>query len=529
MSYIAVSYQILFEDTMAYGSHHYLTNFRFQCIAREHFFFNGLFSQETFKDVVILTQQGYSRNMAPVFLGERVAIFLTFDEPTRSTTRLCFRVVRYDGVPVCCGYQMLVFTDRITGELIPVPTVLVNYVMQNLGLIERVANPAFAERVVKGGKELKNIFTPEICELGQLIATDTQRHGLGVEIVDSSNLLSIQKEIRKITPFVSDAASNWQKVLNGHISNQMSEPVIFMFPGQGSYDYQTLKIIHNNYPSLQPYFDAADAATQNHFGRSFSSLIQTTSQKEHDRLLQEFPDLEQVGIFLTNIMLATLLKEHGLSPHILVGHSFGELAALTVAGAFDFNTGLEIVCHRILSLQQMETSFGGMLAITCGAERLPELVHIIQQTQVTVAIVNHPQQIILSGVQTELKQVELYLLTLNIPCTFLKSRYPFHSTLLTAAMETFAASLQHIQFQSPQISVYSPIEQGFYGENTDFPRLLASHLIRPFNFCDTVKFFQQRKVHSWIECGAGKVLSRLVKKNWFSDSQPHILPVVSPD
>jgi hypothetical protein len=29
------SYCVRFEDSMAYGTHHYLTNFRFQCIARE--------------------------------------------------------------------------------------------------------------------------------------------------------------------------------------------------------------------------------------------------------------------------------------------------------------------------------------------------------------------------------------------------------------------------------------------------------------------------------------------------------------
>jgi hypothetical protein len=38
MSFFTIPYQIHFEDTMAYGSHHYLTNFRFQCAAHEAFY-----------------------------------------------------------------------------------------------------------------------------------------------------------------------------------------------------------------------------------------------------------------------------------------------------------------------------------------------------------------------------------------------------------------------------------------------------------------------------------------------------------
>src|SRR5262249_34054476 len=40
--FYAITYPIRFEDTMAYGSHHFLTNFRFQCAVRESLFFDYL-------------------------------------------------------------------------------------------------------------------------------------------------------------------------------------------------------------------------------------------------------------------------------------------------------------------------------------------------------------------------------------------------------------------------------------------------------------------------------------------------------
>lgn len=510
MNYIAVPYQIHFEDTMAYGSHHYLTNYRFQCIARERFFFSELFEQGTFKDVVILTQQGYSRNMAPVGLGERVGILLTFDEPTRSTVRLCFRVVRYDGVPVCCGYQMLVFTSKNDGELIPIPPILVDYVMQHVSLIERLNAPPFAERVVQGGRALKTIFTNEVCELGKWITKKKDRE-FDVEIINES---LVKAGI----------------ISNAELRSTAKNKVVFMFPGQGSYDHQTLTNLYKNYPHKRNYFVKADIATRQYLGAPFLPLVETSFHDQPQLLLQRYPELDQIAIFLTEVVLADLLIEQGLQPDILIGHSFGELAALAVGGAFNnLETGFEIICQRILALNQLKGLVGGMLAVPCSSEKLSDLARIIQATSLTVAVVNHPQQIILSGLRAELEQIETELARQGIGSKYLKSRYPFHSNLLLPAIGHFRANLKHLSFQLPRIPVYSPIEQAFYTANVDFPLILSSHFIRPFNFGSAVKALCEEGCQSFIECGAGNVLVKLMQKNLSPDSPVHAWGVVPGD
>ena len=42
MNYFATDYTIHFDDTMAYGSHHFLTAFKFQCAAREALLYGAL-------------------------------------------------------------------------------------------------------------------------------------------------------------------------------------------------------------------------------------------------------------------------------------------------------------------------------------------------------------------------------------------------------------------------------------------------------------------------------------------------------
>jgi len=173
-----MQYQVLFHDTMAYGSHHYMTNFKFQNIARETLLFetrvNGSSTwHEQLKDILMLTREAYTLNFIPVGLGDKVAILMTYEEPSRSTVRLCFRIVNSEGEPVSCGYQKMILMHKETHELVPPPPLLSQYLDSGSerSLLETITNPSFADRVKTGGREVKEIFSYSVRELGKTIAT----------------------------------------------------------------------------------------------------------------------------------------------------------------------------------------------------------------------------------------------------------------------------------------------------------------------------------------------------------------------
>jgi len=177
MPYFGMQYQILFHDTMAYGSHHHMANFKFQNIARETILFesrvNGQKSwQEQLKDVLVVTREAYSLNLAPVGLGEKVAILLTYEDPTLCTVRLCFRVIDFRGEPISCGYQSMIVVHRDTHELVPAPPLLTQYLdaQSECSLLEELTNPSFAERAKAGSREVRHIFPESIRRLGLSIA-----------------------------------------------------------------------------------------------------------------------------------------------------------------------------------------------------------------------------------------------------------------------------------------------------------------------------------------------------------------------
>lgn len=182
MPFFAMQYQILFHDTMAYGSHHYMTNFKFQNIARETILLetssNGhrCFDEQA-KDIIMLTREAYSKNLAPVWLGQKVGILLSYEEPSRSSFRLCFRVVEQEGQPVCCGYQTMVLIHKDTHELVPAPPFLVSYldVEAKRNLIEPLTSPNFAELAISGSAGVRKIFPEQIRLLGKSIANAPRR------------------------------------------------------------------------------------------------------------------------------------------------------------------------------------------------------------------------------------------------------------------------------------------------------------------------------------------------------------------
>ena len=169
-----------------------MTNFKFQNIARETILLETSVDgrrcfDEQAKDIVMLTREAYSLNLAPVWLGQKVGILLSYEEPTRSTFRLCFRVMEEAGQPVCCGYQTMILMHKDTQELVPAPPFLAKYLNAEAdgNLIEPLTKPTFAELARSGSSGVKHIFPENIRRLGKAIAAAPRRTAYP-RIVDES-------------------------------------------------------------------------------------------------------------------------------------------------------------------------------------------------------------------------------------------------------------------------------------------------------------------------------------------------------
>jgi acyl-CoA thioesterase FadM len=393
MEFFAMPYLVMFHDTMAYGSHHFMTNFKFQCIIREHLLFDNSLDVTTpegkkeFDKLILLTQEGYCRNLNPVRIGEKVAILLSAEEPTLSSVRLCFRVVRYDGVPITCGFQTVVCVSSETGSVVPAPDFIVNY---GTRMMERLESPSFAERILKG--RTKEIFDDAV--ISTAIAVANSEPGMSYP-----RFVAAEKSVE--TPALPD--QDIEKFPKG---------IVFMFPGQGSYAPSVLRELYHADTESALLLQKADNITEYFLGESILKLITAEDMEQHDALMEQSPDLAQVGIYLGSVLAARYLIKRGVKPDCVVGHSAGELAALAIAGVYSDERGVEIICNRILALQFTKKDPAGMLAVFCDEARVRSVISGIGGT-LRVPVINHAEQTVISGASADLQNLESKLESLG--------------------------------------------------------------------------------------------------------------------
>src|SRR3974377_1069063 len=166
--FYAVQYRVLFHDTMAYGTHHFLTNFKFQCEAREHLLFRQLDlctaeERRQFDDILLLTQAAFSRNMNSVPVGARVAILLSVEDIAVPSGCFCFRVGWPGGRPVACGFQTIAMLSSKTRQLVAFPRFLQGHILR-----ERLAAPDFQTRVLAG--DTASLFSGHVLATAMRVA-----------------------------------------------------------------------------------------------------------------------------------------------------------------------------------------------------------------------------------------------------------------------------------------------------------------------------------------------------------------------
>lgn len=498
MPFFAMPYRVLFHDTMAYGSHHYLTNFKFQNIARETILFEGKVGglsvwEEQLKKMLLLTREAYSLNLAPVELGQRVAILLSYEEQTRSTFRLCFRIIRQDGQPVSCGYQTMLCMDKESLELVPAPSMVTRYLdaHSDFCLIEKLTDPSFAERLKRGAAATREIFSADVIRIGVHVANAPER--LAYARIIDSNL----KEWR------IDGAAELPRTNQG---------TVFLFSGQGSYNPEVLRELYDRFHQTRRYFQIADQVSRQLLGQEFLAVIFAPSKDAHDRLLGANPDVTQIGTYLAGALIAGILMDRGLQPDLLVGHSMGELAALAASGVYSIESGLELVCRRVVALRSAGVS-GQMVAVTCGTERAKQILATLEPHSIEIAVINHPKQTVLSGLPADFERLDQILASQGISMTRVESPFPFHSSLLAAAVEPFRRKLSEFSFSSARIPVYHCTKRMLFSPDNDLPNILSRQFVERLDFAEIVSDLGESGYTNFIECGAGDVLTRLIGKN----------------
>jgi malonyl CoA-acyl carrier protein transacylase len=219
--------------------------------------------------------------------------------------------------------------------------------------------------------------------------------------------------------------------------------------------------------------------------------------------VEESTRFAQPAIFCASL---AAWEAFGLEPGVAAGHSLGELAALTAAGAIARDDALELVVLRGRLMAEADPD-GSMIALIGGT---PEEAHAIaEQAGVTVANDNAPGQIVLSGPRAALALAEEAAREVGRRVLPVDVAGAFHSPSMRPAVAPFRAALDDVAIHEPRFAVLScattrPFE--------DVRAELAEALVRPVRWRETVLALDAAGVTRFVETGPGKLLARMGKR-----------------
>ncbi|GAA3683985.1 hypothetical protein GCM10022267_83520 [Lentzea roselyniae] len=283
--------------------------------------------------------------------------------------------------------------------------------------------------------------------------------------------------------------------------------VAFLFPGQGSYVKGALSALAELSPDTAAVF-----TTINEVGRSLGEPTVTAEilgDRPLEKLVVEEPTGLQLAMFGISVALFTELRGRGVEPHVLVGHSVGEIAALTCAGAFDLADGARVVHLRNRVLSKYGAA-GVMAAVGADAERVEALVRAVDDPRLVVACHNAPRQTVVSGPAAAVGQVVALATALGLWSRQLNAPQAYHSPVLIDAMEPLREALTDLRQRPLRHPVLSPVLGRPCRDDDDLVGLIVDHLRRPVLFMETVRFLHARNVTDFVECGARDILTELV-------------------
>ncbi|HVT12057.1 MAG TPA: ACP S-malonyltransferase [Fimbriimonadaceae bacterium] len=283
--------------------------------------------------------------------------------------------------------------------------------------------------------------------------------------------------------------------------------VAVVFPGQGSQKPGMGKSLFDTRSEARRVFETVSQAT----GVDAAKLCFDTDE-ETLRQTQN----AQLALYACGVAAWACLDAHlrGVLPvDGFAGHSVGEYAALAASGTVSVEEGARLVQRRGEIMARAGQSRPGTMAAVLGLERdqLDEVCRSVEGV-VVVANDNCPGQLVISG---DVEAVRLAgeaaqakgakrVLPLNVSGAF-------HSPLMAESASEMRKALDAATFAESG-RVISNVTAQPVVQPGRWPELLEMQLKSPVRWTETIQNMLNEGIDTFVECGAGDVLSGLIRR-----------------
>jgi [acyl-carrier-protein] S-malonyltransferase len=292
----------------------------------------------------------------------------------------------------------------------------------------------------------------------------------------------------------------------------------FIFPGQGS----------------QAVGMGRDLAAAFAAAREVFQEVDDTLNQKLSKLMFEGPGEEltltentQPALMAHSLaVLRVLEREAGITVPtkalVVAGHSLGEYTALAAAGAFSIPDAARLLKLRGQSMQQAVPAGQGAMAALLGADmdQAREIcaeaapVPDTDQTEVVQpANDNGGGQVVISGHRGAIERAIEIAKTKGIKrAMLLPVSAPFHCALMAPAADAMAEALEKTAPAVPTVPLVANVSAKRESHPVRIRELLIQQVTATVRWQECVRTMTDMGVDRFIELGAGKVLTGLIKR-----------------
>ena len=301
--------------------------------------------------------------------------------------------------------------------------------------------------------------------------------------------------------------------LSDYKSNPKPNPIILIFGGQTARSVGLNKHVYDTSALLRKYLDECDEVIKS-FG--YKGI--------YPDIFERTPSDDVVSLQTTQFALQYACAQSwiacGLKVDCVLGHSFGHLVALTVAGTLSLVDGLKLVHGRaVLMRDKWGPERGSMVALEADRADAMDLISSVRNRHssssfgLEVACFNGPRSHVLVGSSAEINTalVEVAKRTTTAKVKVLDVTHGFHSRFCDPILPDLEELAQGLTFNKPQIYVETCSDGDTWPAVT--AKLIADHTRTPVYFEDAVKRIEARYgACTWLEAGSNTSVNSIARR-----------------
>ena len=279
--------------------------------------------------------------------------------------------------------------------------------------------------------------------------------------------------------------------------------IAFLFTGQGAQYSGMARQLYGSQPTFRATLDKCDQFLQPYLDRSLLTIL--FANNESDAALVNETAYTQPALFAVEYALAELWQSWGIHPSVVMGHSVGEYVAACIAGVFTLEDGLKLIAERARLMQKLPS--GGGMAAVFAEEAVVSKAIASYADRLSMAAVNGPSNVVISGEDQILSEVLETLLQHGIKSRRLIVSHAFHSSFMEPMLDEFEQIASSIQYSEPELGFISNITgQLTTRKQVTDPHYWREHVRQPVRFADAMSVLNESGCDVFIEIGPNPTL-----------------------